>query len=154
MSAWLSIGELATRAGVATSAVRFYEARGLLAPERTDGGQRRFRRSDLRRLSFVLIAQRLGFSLAEIRSQLAHLPAARTPTAEDWAELSAGFRDVLDQRIEGLQLLRDRLQGCIGCGCLSLDHCALYNPDDVAHRNGAGPRYLLGDLPGVGRDNA
>ena len=150
MGPWLSIGELAERAGVATSAVRFYEAKGLLAPERTSGGQRRFHRSDLRRLSFVLIAQRLGFSLSEIGAQLERLPAARTPTAADWSRLSREFRAVLDERIQGLERLRDKLDGCIGCGCLSLTHCALYNPEDSAAAAGAGPRYLLGDSPRTG----
>ena len=144
---WLSIGELAERAGVNASALRFYESKALLRADRTPGGQRRYRRSDLRRLSFILIAQRLGFSLADIRAQLDALPARRAPTAKDWTRLSRGFRQTLDERIRGLELLRDRLDGCIGCGCLSLTHCALYNPDDQASAAGNGPRYLLGDRP-------
>ncbi|WP_417481570.1 redox-sensitive transcriptional activator SoxR [Maricaulis sp.] len=145
----IPIGKLAARVGVSVSAVRFYEAKGLIHAGRNAGGQRRFARSDVRRLSFVLIAQQLGFSIQEIGERLAALPEGRTPTATDWAKISASFREALDQRINRLTALRDRLNGCIGCGCLSLDKCALYNPDDRAARLGAGPRYLMGDRPQV-----
>ena len=145
----IPIGKLAARVGVSVSAVRFYEARGLIRAGRNAGGQRRFVRSDVRRLSFVLIAQQLGFSIQEIGERLATLPEGRTPNAADWAKISASFRDALEDRITRLTALRDRLDGCIGCGCLSLEKCALYNPDDRAARLGAGPRYLMGDSPGV-----
>ncbi|SEV90035.1 MerR family transcriptional regulator, redox-sensitive transcriptional activator SoxR [Aliiroseovarius sediminilitoris] len=141
----ISIGTLAGRTGLAVSAIRYYETQGLVAPERNAGGQRRFLRSDIRRLSFVMIAQKFGFTLDRIREVLSRLPAGRTPTAKDWAGISQDFRAELDEQIEALTRLRDKLDGCIGCGCLSLDRCALYNPDDVAAEKGAGPRYLLGD---------
>ena len=143
----LSIGQVAARTGLSVSAIRFYEEQGLVAPLRNAGGQRRFLSSDIRRLSFVLIAQQLGFPLSEIREQLKSLPEGRTPTKRDWAGISRSFRKTLQERIEIMTRLRDRLDGCIGCGCLSLDTCALYNPEDHAHRYGAGPRYLLGDIP-------
>lgn len=143
----LSIGALATRTGLAVSAIRYYEAQGLIAPWRNSGGQRRFQRADIRRLSFVMIAQQFGFTLPQIRDLLARLPGGRTPTPEDWASLSTEFRTHLDQRIETLQRLRDNLDGCIGCGCLSLPKCALYNPGDAARLKGTGPRYLMGDRP-------
>ncbi len=142
----LSIGQLATRAGVAASALRFYEEQGLIGPaERNDAGRRRYTRDTLRRVAFIRSAQRVGLSLEEIGTALSTLPDARTPTPEDWTELSASWRARLDERIELLEALRDRLDSCIGCGCLSLDRCALYNPDDVAGRLGHGPRYLQGD---------
>ncbi|WP_298566993.1 redox-sensitive transcriptional activator SoxR [uncultured Aliiroseovarius sp.] len=141
----ISIGTLAGRTGLAVSAIRYYETQGLVAPERNAGGQRRFLRSDIRRLSFVLIAQKFGFTLDRIREVLSRLPQGRTPTAKDWTEISQGFRAELDEQIEALTRLRNKLDGCIGCGCLSLDRCALYNPDDVAADKGAGPRYLMGD---------
>jgi MerR family redox-sensitive transcriptional activator SoxR len=141
----LTIGELAARTGASISAIRFYEARRLLSPIRTGGNQRRFLRADLRRLSFILIAQRLGLSLDEIEQALRTLPPDRAPTAGDWAEISARIRDRLDAQIAILLKTRERLDGCIGCGCLSLDRCALYNPGDRAARAGAGPRFLLGD---------
>lgn len=141
----LSIGELAARTGLSVSAIRFYEERGLVAPARSAGKQRRFPRSDIRRLSFILIAQQMGLSLEEIRAALARLPAGRTPTQKDWEGMSRAFRATLDARIASLTQLRDRLDGCIGCGCLSLKKCQLYNPDDRAQRFGAGPRYVLGD---------
>lgn len=141
----ISIGDLAARAGVSVSAIRFYEARGLLAPFRNGGGQRRFLRADIRRLSFILIAQQLGLSIDDIRSQLAKLPDGRTPTAADWTRMSIGIRAMIDDRIATLTRTRDLLDGCIGCGCLSLARCKLYNPDDRAGRRGAGPRYVLGD---------
>ncbi|MEY8830043.1 redox-sensitive transcriptional activator SoxR [Sedimentitalea sp. XS_ASV28] len=143
----LSIGALADRTGVAVSAIRYYESQGLIAPWRNGGGQRRFHRADIRRLSFVMIAQKFGFSLPEIRELLATLPGKRTPTPADWARISHTFRTRLDARIETLQRLRDNLDGCIGCGCLSLPKCKLYNPDDRARRLGRGPRYLMGDRP-------
>lgn len=143
----LTIGELAARTGLAVSAIRYYEAQGLIRPWRNPGGQRRFQRADLRRLSFVMIAQQFGFSLPEIRDMLDRLPGGRTPNASDWARISTEFRDVLDARIETLQKLRDNLDGCIGCGCLSLPKCRLYNPEDRAAAKGEGPRYLMGDRP-------
>ena len=143
----LSIGYLAERTGLAVSAIRYYEAQGLLEPWRNAGGQRRFHRADIRRLSFIMIAQRFGFTLPEIRDQLQSLPNKRTPTKDDWSRLSAGFRTHLDARIATLEKLRDDLDGCIGCGCLSLPTCALYNADDRAAKNGQGPRYLMGDRP-------
>ena len=146
----LSIGDLARRTGLSVSAIRFYETKGLIAPMRNQGGQRRFLRSDIRRLSFVMIAQRLGFSIAEIRDKLQSLPDQRTPSAADWRRISRAFRDELDARIALMTRMRDRLDGCIGCGCLSLKNCALYNPDDAAAANGAGPRYLLGDAAPAG----
>lgn len=146
-AAGVSIGFLAERTGLAVSAIRYYEAQGLLEPWRNAGGQRRFMKADIRRLSFIMIAQQFGFSLPEIRGFLKELPGGRTPTKQDWADLSEGFRDHLDQRIATLTAMRDKLDGCIGCGCLSLEACKLYNPEDRAARKGQGPRYLLGDSP-------
>ncbi len=142
----IAIGDLAARAGVSVSAIRFYEARGLLTPFRNSGGQRRFLRSDIRRLSFILIAQQLGLSIEAIRAELAKLPGGRTPTAKDWTRMSGDIRALIDDKIATLTRTRDLLDGCIGCGCLSLDRCALYNPGDRAARRGAGPRYVLGDV--------
>ena len=144
---YLSIGQVAHRTGLSISAIRFYESEGLVHPDRNPGGQRRFKRADIRRFSFILIAQQLGFSIKEIRDQLESLPAQRTPNRKDWEKLSRGFRKQLDHQIMLLELTRDRLSGCIGCGCLSLKRCALYNPQDSAWRHGPGPRYLLGDNP-------
>lgn len=141
----LTIGELARRTGLSVSAIRFYEARGLVSAIRTSGNQRRFLRSDIRRLSFALIAQRLGLSLADIGAALATLPHGRAPTQQDWAEMSKRMRSRLDQQIAMLERMRERLDGCIGCGCLSLDRCALYNPEDRAAELGAGPRFLLSE---------
>lgn len=141
----LAIGAVAERSGLAVSALRFYEDQGLITAERTDGGQRRYHRDVLRRLAFISVAQRVGLSLAEIGEALATLPANAGPAGDEWAELSAAWRPVLDDRIRLLEGLRDQLDSCIGCGCLSLDHCALYNPDDRARSLGTGPRYLLGD---------
>jgi MerR family redox-sensitive transcriptional activator SoxR len=143
----LSIGQLADRTGLSVSAIRYYEAEGLVAAERNAGRQRRFLRSDIRRLSFVLIAQQFGFTIDQIRTQLQNLPEERTPSKKDWARISRSFRKQLDAKIETLGRLRDHLDGCIGCGCLSLRKCALYNPNDHARHHGAGPRYLLGDRP-------
>lgn len=143
----LSIGALAARTGLAVSAIRYYEAQGLIAPWRNAGGQRRFQRSDLRRLSFIMIAQQFGFTLPQIKTELDRLPGGRAPTKADWAKISAGFRDVLNARIDTLVRLRDNLDSCIGCGCLSLPACALYNAADRAAEKGTGPRYLMGDKP-------
>jgi MerR family redox-sensitive transcriptional activator SoxR len=141
----LSIGEVAERTGVSVSALRFYEAEGMVATTRSAGGQRRFPRDALRRIAFIRVAQRVGLTLDEIRTALATLPAQRTPTAADWARLSRAWKVHLDERIRLLEGLRDQLSSCIGCGCLSLQACKLYNPDDRAHVLGQGPRYLLGD---------
>lgn len=141
----LSIGELSRRTGMSVSAIRFYEARGLVTAIRTGGNQRRFARADMRRLSFALIAQQLGLTLSEISTELATLPQGRAPTRKDWQAVSRRIRGALDQRIEMLERTRDLLDGCIGCGCLSLGRCALYNPGDRAARAGAGPRFLMGD---------
>jgi MerR family transcriptional regulator, redox-sensitive transcriptional activator SoxR len=144
----IPIGEMSARSGVAPSALRFYEEIGLIRSERSPGGHRLFRRSMLRRVAFVRIAQRLGLSLEEIGEALATLPADRTPTRAQWAKLSRTWRTRLDERIAALEGLRDDLSDCIGCGCLSLQRCRLYNPDDAASELGTGPRYLLGDVPG------
>lgn len=143
----LSIGALADRTGLAVSAIRYYEAQGLLTPWRNSGGQRRFQRADIRRLSFIRITQQFGFSLPEIRALLDQLPNGRTPTPADWTRMAEAFRSRLDQRIETLEKLRDNLDGCIGCGCLSLPKCGLYNPGDEASQKGSGPRFLMGDRP-------
>jgi len=146
----LSIGELSRRSGLSVSAIRFYEARGLVKAIRTRGNQRRFARADLRRLSFALIAQRLGLSLAEVGAELKTLPLGRSPTRADWQAISRRIRGRLQERIAMLERTRDLLEGCIGCGCLSLSRCVLYNPGDRASKAGAGPRFLLGDrVPGV-----
>ena len=144
---FLTIGETAQRSGVAASALRFYETRNLIASHRGPGNQRRFHRSMLRRISIIKVAQSLGLSLEEISKALETLPNKRTPTRRDWEKLSLKWRDQLDARIADLQKLREKLSGCIGCGCLSLKRCALYNPGDRAAARGAGPRYLLGDTP-------
>lgn len=139
----LSIGEIARRTGLSVSAIRFYEEQRLIEPVRTGGNQRRFLRSDIRRLSFILIAQRLGLSLGEIAAHLATLPQGRTPNARDWEAISRAIREALDQRIAELTRTRDRLDGCIGCGCLSLEHCAIWNPGDRLGADGPGPRKLI-----------
>lgn len=141
----LTIGALAARTGLSVSAIRFYEAKGLVEPYRSSGGQRRFMRSDIRRLSFILIAQQLGLTIGEIAAQLAKLPDGCTPDQADWARISSAMRDLIDQRIAQLTRTRDRLDGCIGCGCLSLKKCALYNPQDRAGLKGPGPRLILED---------
>lgn len=143
----LTIGQLAARTGLSVSAIRFYESRGLIAPLRNAGRQRRFPRSDIRRLSFVQIAQQLGFTIEEIARLLKGLPQSRTPTLKDWESISRGFRRQLDQRIAAMERMRDNLDNCIGCGCLSLKKCQLYNPGDRVRRHGPGPRLLLGDKP-------
>jgi len=144
---WLTIGDLAARSGIAPSALRYYETEGLITSTRTSGHQRRFHRDTLRRLAFVRVAQRVGLTLDEIRDALASLPVGRTPTRADWARLSRAWRPRLDEQIAVLVRLRDKLTSCIGCGCLSMRACALYNPDDRAAAFGDGPRYLLGDRP-------
>jgi MerR family transcriptional regulator, redox-sensitive transcriptional activator SoxR len=139
----LPIGELARRTGLAVSAIRFYEDKGLVQAFRTMGNQRRFLRSDIRRLSFILIAQRLGLGLAEIEAQLATLPQGRTPTLSDWQKISRSMRYEIDKKIQLLSLTRKKLDECIGCGCLSLQRCQLYNRDDRAGTGGTGPRFVL-----------
>lgn len=141
-AAWLSVGELSRRSGVAVSALHFYEAQGLLPAERSLGNQRRYPRSALRRVAFIRSAQQLGISLAEIGRALQRLPQGRTPTKDDWARLSRAWRSELDARIEALLALRDRLDGCIGCGCLSLRACRLLNPADALAAEGSGARRL------------
>jgi MerR family transcriptional regulator, redox-sensitive transcriptional activator SoxR len=141
----LSIGEVADRTGVSISALRFYEAEGMVTPTRSPGGQRRFTRDALRRIGFIRVAQRVGLTLDEIRGALATLPDQRTPNAADWARLSRAWKAELDERIRLLERVRDDLSSCIGCGCLSLPACRLYNPEDRARVLGQGPRYLLGD---------
>ena len=138
----ITIGQLAERSGVATSAIRFYESRGLIASERTTGNQRRYAQSTLRRVAFIKTAQRIGLTLEEIGEALATLPDRRTPTKADWHRLSKDWRPRLDDQIRRIELLRDRLDGCIGCGCLSLRTCALQNPDDVVAERGPGAVYL------------
>ena len=141
----LTVGELAARAGVAASALRFYEAEGLISSLRSTGGQRRFRRDVLRRVAFVRAAQTVGLSIDDIRTALNRLPDARTPNKADWARLSAAWQPLLDAKISALVALRTQLGQCIGCGCLSLKVCALYNPSDAAAALGSGARFLLGD---------
>lgn len=141
----LSIGQISDRTGLAPSAIRYYEEENLVTPFRNAGGQRRFDRADIRRLSFVMIAQQLGFSIKQIKTALASLPDNRTPTKADWESLSKQFRDDLDSRIAQMEALREKLTGCIGCGCLSLKACKLYNPKDRIRTKGHGPRYLMGD---------
>jgi len=138
----LTIGQLAARSGVASSTLRFYESRGLLRSTRTDGNQRRYRRSTLRTVAFILAAQHVGTGLDEIGAALATLAADRPPTLEDWARLSASWRGRLNERIAELEALRDKLTSCIGCGCLSLRKCGLFNRGDQAAARGAGPRLL------------
>ena len=148
----LSIGELADRTGLSVSAIRYYESQGLVTAERNAGGQRRFMRSDIRRLSFVLITQQIGFTIEQIRDQLQTLPLERTPNKQDWTRISRDIRRALDQKIDTLNQLRDQLDGCIGCGCLSLQRCKLYNPGDRARLSGPGPRYLMGERPEIGEN--
>ncbi|MGB3407902.1 MAG: redox-sensitive transcriptional activator SoxR [Jannaschia sp.] len=139
----LSIGQIAARTGLSISQIRFYEARGLIAPPRDRGGQRRFPRAELRRLAFIRIAQRLGLSLRRIAQALGP-PTDRPPTPAEWADIASGMRNELTGRIDQLTRLRDNLDGCIGCGCLSMDRCALYNPDDVRAAEGPGARTVEG----------
>ena len=141
----LKIGELSARTGVPVSAIRYYADAGLIHAYRTNAGQRRFARADIRRVSFILIAQQLGLSLEEIGAILQRLPDGRTPTKTDWSLISGGIRARVEARIRELERIRERLDGCIGCGCLSLDTCKLYNPQDRLGAQGPGPRRLLGD---------
>jgi MerR family redox-sensitive transcriptional activator SoxR len=138
----ISIGEVAKRSGFAASAIRFYEAQGLIASERTSGGQRTFERGVLRRLAFIRAASNVGLTLGEIRAELEQLPAGRTPTKADWHRMSQHWRGRLDEQIAALERLRDGLDSCIGCGCLSLKHCGIANPGDVAATGGPGAAYL------------
>jgi MerR family redox-sensitive transcriptional activator SoxR len=140
----MTIGAVAARSGVATSALRFYEDQGLIASERTDSGHRRYPRSVLRRVAFIVFAQKVGLSLDEIRVELAKLPKNRAPERADWSKLSAAWSRRLDDRIAELERMKAGLTECIGCGCLSLDRCKLANPGDRAGRRGPGPRYWLG----------
>lgn len=138
----LTIGDLARRTGLSVSAIRFYEQKGLIEPLRTGGNQRRYFRADIRRLSFILIAQKLGLSLGEIGEAMAALPQGRTPNAKDWARISGAVTKRIDAEIARLNKVRADLDGCIGCGCLSLKRCALYNAEDRWGQSGAGPRVL------------
>ncbi len=140
--AHLTIGQLSERSGVATSALRYYETQGLIVSERTSGNQRRYHRATLRRVAFIRSAQRVGLTLEEIQEALATLPEARTPTKADWARLSRSWRPRIEAQIERLERLRDKLDGCIGCGCLSLQRCALNNPDDEVAERGPGAVFL------------
>lgn len=139
----LTIGAVSERTGVPASALRYYEAEGLIHAHRSGGGQRRYSRDTIRRVSFIRVAQQVGLSLEEIHQALASLPDKRTPNDADWHRLSSAWRPRLDAQIALLERLRDRLDGCIGCGCLSLRHCRLFNPGDQAGKRGPGPRYVL-----------
>ncbi len=141
----ISIGVIAKRTGLSVSAIRFYETSGLLTATRGPGGRRIFPRSAIRRVSFILISQQMGYTLEEIKLVLKTLPEERTPTKADWEKLSRRFSKDIDERIARLTQLKESLAGCIGCGCLSLKSCTLYNPQDRAAGLGSGPRYLLGD---------
>ena len=143
----ITITELAARSGVAASALRYYESLGLIAAERTSGNQRRYRRSVLRRVAVIKVAQNMGVPLRHIHAALARLPERRDPAPVDWERLSRRWRAELDERIGTLERLRDQLSSCIGCGCLSLERCGLFNREDRARIGGSGPRYLLGDVP-------
>lgn len=139
----LSIGYVSERTGLAVSAIRFYEEKGLITPHRNAGGHRRYMRSDIRRLSFVMIAQQLGFTIEEIAAEMRRLPNGRTPTAHDWEKISSQMLERLDEQISALTRTRNNLTGCIGCGCLSLEKCNLYNPNDEKGLEGPGPRNTL-----------
>ena len=141
----LTIGEMSERTGVAPSALRFYEAEGLIHATRSDGGQRRYAREMIRRVSFIRVAKQVGLSLEEIGTAMASLPDSRTPTRRDWERLSSEWRPRIEHQIGVLERLRDRLTGCIGCGCLSMQACKLLNPGDEAAVRGPGPRYVLDD---------
>jgi MerR family redox-sensitive transcriptional activator SoxR len=147
MSELLTIGEVARRSGVAASALRFYEDRGLISSERAGSGHRRYPRPVLRRIAFIVYAQRVGLTLEEIGGELARLPANGVPTRRDWARLSTNWSSRIDTRIAELERLKVGLTECIGCGCLSLDRCRLANPEDRAGARGPGPRYWIGDQP-------
>jgi MerR family transcriptional regulator, redox-sensitive transcriptional activator SoxR len=144
---WLTVGELAARTGVATSALRFYEERGLIKSMRTDSGHRRYPRPMTRIVSFILFAQRIGLTLDEVRDELDKLPSGRPPTGREWARLSAMWSSRIDERMAELEKLKRGLTDCIGCGCLSLDRCKILNPKDRAGSRGPGPRYWIGDPP-------
>jgi MerR family transcriptional regulator, redox-sensitive transcriptional activator SoxR len=145
----LTIGEVSRRSGVASSALRFYEERGLIASERAGSGHRRYPRAVLRRIAFIVFAQRIGLTLDEIGEELARLPGDRVPNRRDWSRLSRRWSGRIDDRIAELQRLKRGLTECIGCGCLSLERCKLANPDDRASRRGPGPRYWVGDAPAI-----
>ena len=145
METELTIGAVAERTGVAHSALRYYENEGLISSTRTAGNQRRYHRDVLRRVSFIRVAQKVGLSLEEIHEALASLPHSRTPTHEDWTRISEAWRPRLDEQIALIERIKDRLDGCIGCGCLSLKACRLLNAGDVAGEHGTGPRYLIGE---------
>jgi len=145
----ITITELAKRSGVAASALRYYESLGLIAAARTSGNQRRYRRSALRRVAVIKVARNMGVSLRQLRAAFRALPDKRDPTPADWELLSSRWRDELSERITTLERLRDQLSSCIGCGCLSLDRCGLFNQGDRVGAAGPGPRYLLGDVPSV-----
>ena len=147
MSDGLTIGELSARSGVAPSALRFYEAHGLISSTRTSGNQRRYDRAVLRRMALIQAGRAAGIPLRQIRGALETLPAHRTPSRRDWERLSSAWRGDLDARIAGLTAIRDRLTTCIGCGCLSIDRCDLLNPDDEAASAGTGARYFERDSP-------
>jgi MerR family redox-sensitive transcriptional activator SoxR len=147
VSSLLTIGEVSRRSGVATSALRYYEDRGLIASERAGSGHRRYPRPVLRRIAFIVFAQRIGLTLEEIGTELAKLPPDRAPTRRDWSRLSSSWTSRIDDRIAELERLKVGLTECIGCGCLSLARCRLSNPDDRAARLGPGPRYWVGDRP-------
>jgi MerR family redox-sensitive transcriptional activator SoxR len=147
VSTLLTIGEVSRRSGVASSALRFYEERGMISSERAGSGHRRYPRPVLRRIAFIVFAQRIGLSLDEIGAELAKLPSDRAPTKRDWTRLSSGWTTRIDRRIAELERLKEGLTGCIGCGCLSLERCKLANPEDRAARLGPGPRYWVGDRP-------
>src|SRR5262245_44804820 len=147
MEALITIGEAARRSGVAASALRFYEERGLIRSQRAGSGHRRYPRAVLRRIAFIVFAQRIGLNLEEIGGELAKLPAEHTPTGRDWSRLSSKWQAKIEERIAELSRLKDGLAACIGCGCLSLDRCRYVNPGDRAGRRGAGPRYWIGDRP-------
>ncbi len=147
MAELLTIGEVARRSGVAASALRFYEERGLIESERAGSGHRRYPRPVLRRIAFIVFAQRIGLTLGEIGAELAKLPPDRAPTRRDWSKLSTSWSGRIDERIAELERLKEGLTECIGCGCLSLDRCKLANPDDRAARGGPGPRKWVGNMP-------
>lgn len=145
----LSIGQVSKRTGLAVSAIRYYEDMGLITVGRNAGGQRRYHNSDIRILSLVMVAQRLGFTIQEIKSQIDMLPAGKGLSQQDWTKMAGDFRIVLDQRIAKMESLRDRLEGCIGCGCLSMENCALYNPEDKVAKLGTGPQLLSSNGAGL-----
>lgn len=147
---WLAIGQIAKRSGVNASALRFYEQKGLIQSLRSEGGRRLYPQDALRRIAFIRVAQGMGLSLDEIAGALTGLPDGRTPDRHDWERIACQWQGLLDRRIETLQLMKRKLGACIGYGCLSLEHCALYNPEDRVASMGSGPRYLLGDAPPSG----